>query len=389
MFEQRIKTMKLFFRRIHLYLALAAGLVITSCCLTGALLVFEEELQHAFTPGRYYVMQGVSRVLITQAVDDLRKRVPEAKIGAVKVFADPERTIELSFKKDTKPKKNRGNSKKGPEYNWKAFVNPYTGEIIDFYDVRNSFFYKVMGIHRWLLADDTGKLITGSSTLIFLFIIITGIVLWWPANKNILKARLKLKTDAGWKRTNHDMHIVLGFYASIFLFVFAFTALAWSFKWFNDGIYTVTNSPIKNPEPPKSVVLQGKTKKVGFDIAYAALPIDRQGIVQCTINAPKEDSGVYTLSILRENAAYETATDLYYVDAYTGKVAGSLLFKNRNSGARIRSVFKPLHTGSICGLASKIIACIVALIGAALPLTGYVMWYNRVVKKKRKSLRYG
>jgi uncharacterized iron-regulated membrane protein len=40
--------MKKWFRRIHLYLGLSSGLVIMVSCLTGAMLVFEEEMQHAF-----------------------------------------------------------------------------------------------------------------------------------------------------------------------------------------------------------------------------------------------------------------------------------------------------------------------------------------------------
>ena len=86
--------------------------------------------------------------------------------------------------------------------------------------------------------------------------------------KNILKQRLKIKSAAGWKRLNHDLHIVLGFYTSIFLFVFAFTALAWSFEWFNKGIYKVTASSMKPPEPPTSVYEENK-KPLSFDTAFA------------------------------------------------------------------------------------------------------------------------
>jgi uncharacterized iron-regulated membrane protein len=38
--------MKSFFRTIHLYLSLVSGLFIMTACFTGAVLVFEEELQH-------------------------------------------------------------------------------------------------------------------------------------------------------------------------------------------------------------------------------------------------------------------------------------------------------------------------------------------------------
>jgi uncharacterized iron-regulated membrane protein len=65
-----------------------------------------------------------------------------------------------------------------------------------------------------LLAEDIGKLIVGISTSIFLFILLTGIVLWWPKNIKKLKQRVKLKLSAGWKRINHDLHISIGFFFS-------------------------------------------------------------------------------------------------------------------------------------------------------------------------------
>jgi uncharacterized iron-regulated membrane protein len=372
--------MKVFFRRIHLYLALAAGLVIISCCFTGAILVFEDELKYAFNHKNYYAQPGKERVPLQQIIAIIKEKNHDAKIGSIKIYTDTERTLEINYKLKGD---NKGKKKNGPEYNWKAFANPYTGKIVDVYDVKQSFFFKVLSIHRWLLADDTGKLITGISTLIFLFIIITGIILWWPANKNILKARFKLKTGAGWKRTNHDWHIVLGFYSSIILFVFAFTALAWSFKWFNNGIYVVTNSPLKNPELPKSIVPESETKKAGLDVVFAAVANNIGNAVFYSISAPKEEDGVYNVSVLSSNAPLETAIDMYYVDAYSGQLVGTLLYKNRSIGAKVRAVFKPLHTGSIWGFSSKILALVFAIIGASLPVTGYIMWYNRIWKKKR------
>ena len=64
--------MKKWFRRVHLYLGLSAGLVITVSCFTGALLVFEEELQHAFHKDRYQrskSSQGLSPVCFLNAVE--------------------------------------------------------------------------------------------------------------------------------------------------------------------------------------------------------------------------------------------------------------------------------------------------------------------------------
>lgn len=396
--------MKVFWRRIHLYLGLAAGLVIMVTCLTGAILVFEEELQHASAKERYYVQPTTQRLPLEKLIANLRSKMPKAKVTGVRVYSNAMRTVELSVRPDNKekgkenvkpeePKPEGGKEKDmGKEADKKkeggglrAYANPYTGEIIEVVDNRKTFFFKVMSLHRWLLADDTGKMIVGVSTIIFLFIIITGIILWWPANVRILKQRLKIKTDASFKRVNHDLHLVLGFYSAIFLFVFAFTGLAWSFKWFNDGIYKVTGSPLKNPEPPKSLVLADSVKKIGFDKVLSIISTTQPEVKYYNINAPKEKDEVYMVSVLRNDAAHETATDAYYIDAYSGTIAGKLLFKDRSTGAKVRSTFKPVHTGAIFGTTSKIIALLACLIGFILPVTGIIMWINRAFKKSGKN----
>jgi uncharacterized iron-regulated membrane protein len=266
-----------------------------------------------------------------------------------------------------------------------AFINPYSGQIIELYSYRETFFYTMFSLHRWLLGgdDSIGKTITGVATFIFLFILITGIILWWPRNKAILKQRLKIKTSASWKRLNHDLHIVLGFYSAIFLFIFAFTALAWSFKWFNDGIYTVTNSSPKPAEPPHSVFQAGK-KAINFDSAFIAISKQVSDLQYYSLRAPGDSIGIFTATVLPLTAP-ESAADNYYIDQYSGEIIGSLTFADKNLGQRVRSTFKPVHTGSIYGWPSKIIAFLACFLGVTFPITGTIMWINRLRKKKKPA----
>jgi uncharacterized iron-regulated membrane protein len=414
--------MKIFFRRIHLYLSLAAGLVILIACLTGAMLVFQKEAEQTFHHDRYFVEPSGQRLALQMIVDNVKQKHPKAKINGIKVYNDPERSIEVSIgmsdkgkpgnneqkdHKSTEAAQSASNSKK-PDANVKSkndvkagghktegkgsgltvFVNPYTGKVLETYNARESFFFSVMALHRWLLGsnDSIGKYIMGTATLIFLFILITGIILWWPRTRKIMMQRLRIKSNASWKRFNHDLHLVLGFYSSIFLFIFAFTALAWSFEWFNNGIYKVTNSPIKPPEPPKSVY-QENAKRVGFDAVYLAAQTVYNDVSFYNISAPKDSAAAYTVMALSNQAAYETATDAVYIDQYSGKVLGKQLFSQRSLGARVRSTFRPVHTGSIWGMPSKIISFIVCLMGVTFPITGVIMWLNRTRKKGKAKRR--
>lgn len=378
--------MKIFFRTIHLYLSLAAGLVILVVCFTGAVLVFEKELQMTIYPERYFVTSSNEKVSITKMEQNLQQKVNNAKLTSAKIYADPKRTVELSYNLEKSAKKEGKAGGRGDANNGQAFMNPYTGELISLYSYRKTFFYTMFALHRWLLADDIGKVIVGISTIIFLFILLTGIILWLPKNVKILKQRLTLKWNAGWKRINHDLHIVVGFYTAIFLFIFAFTGLAWSFKWFNDGIYRITGTENKPAKPPLSQ-LGIDSLAISLDEAYTIAKQQRPDAKYYVINAAKGDSAAVAITILSKNAAHERATDQLFVDQYSGTVLGQLKFSDRNLGQRVRSTFYPIHVGSIAGTPGRIIAFLSCLAGVTFPITGVIMWINRLKKKKQQKQR--
>ncbi|MCB2377175.1 PepSY domain-containing protein [Hymenobacter sp. BT635] len=417
--------MKILFRNIHLYLSLASGLVIAIVCFTGGVLVFEKELDQAWHPERFFVTPPASqqRLPLAQLVEAVKATDPKAKVGGVKVYADPKRTVEISLAgapggPGGKPEgsrdggkaeggKARGEQHGGAEHGPKGekggekgkggkggeggrgptvYVNPYTGAVIDKVNYRDTFFFTMMALHRGMVGGAIGKLIVGVSTLMFLFIIGTGIVLWWPATRKAVKQRLTVKWDASFKRLNHDLHIVLGFYSALFLFVFAFTGLAWSFEWFNNGIFAVTSSDSKGPEAPKSTLaLNGAT--LNFDQAYTVARQQTPGALSYGISLPKDSTEAVRVMTTGLDAAYEGATDELYLDQYTGQPLGKLNFEDRNLGQRVRRTFKPVHTGAIFGTPSKIVALVTCLLGVTFPVTGVIMWLNRLRKGKKKELK--
>ncbi|HMI01318.1 MAG TPA: PepSY-associated TM helix domain-containing protein [Pedobacter sp.] len=394
---------KKIFRTIHLYLALAAGLVIMLSCATGAIMVFEEELDHMVNHDRYYVEQKAERLPLDQLLNTAVHQLPKAKTASIKVFSDPGRSVEVALmvpeKKEAgdRGKEKQGGSdrkgeqgkkgEKGPKGGGKpgifVYLDPYNGKVLDVYSKRESFFFQVEMLHRFLLGgqNSIGKLIIGLSTLSFLIITLTGIILWWPKNKNILMQRLKFKTGGSFKRLNHDLHIVTGFYTSIFLLVIIVTGLVMAFAWANKGIYSLTGSSMESPEPSVSVYQPGK-KPVS---AEAALKSPQLANVEFyNLRLPKDSSGIYTVNVLA-NGNSANRTDTYYIDQYSGSVIGQLKFTDKNLGQRIRSYVKPLHTGELFGLPGKVINFILVILTFTFPITGVIMWLNRIKNGKKKG----
>ena len=401
--------MKIFFRNIHLYLSLVSGLVIAVVCFTGGVLVFEKELEQAWHPARYFVERPATapRLSLEQLTAAVRAAKPKARITGLKVYAAPTRTVEFSLagapegQKPAGPRGGRsatdpkaGAGKKGGKEGKGGrgptlFMNPYTATVTGELNYRDSFFYSMMALHRGMVGGEVGKLVVGVSTLLFLFIIGTGLVLWWPATRKALRQRLNVKWSGGWKRLNHDLHIVLGFYASLLLFVFAFTGLAWSFEWFNKGIYAVTNSPLERPEPPVSVAptAAGPAAALKADAALARARQVAPTASYYALQLPQDPDGSIRVATLRPDAAYDNATDETYLDQYSGRVLGSQTYEQRNLGQRVRGLFKPVHTGAIFGWPSKIISLVACLLGFTFPITGTILWLNRLKKARRKAAK--
>jgi len=64
------------------------------------------------------------------------------------------------------------------------------------------------------------------------------------------------------------------------------------------------------------------------------------------------------------------------------------LYPRLSAGEKALRMNFDIHTGQILGLPTKIIAFIACIIGASLPVTGFIIWYNRKwAKKKRKTTK--
>src|SRR5690606_2438711 len=108
---------------------------------------------------------------------------------------------------------------------------------------------------------DLGSVIVGSSVLLFIITLISGLIIWWPKNRKVAIKRLKIDFRSKWKRLNYDLHQVLGFYIFAIALLIASTGLVWSFKWWEASIYWI---------------LDGKHPDKGIATPPASNPSDKQ-----------------------------------------------------------------------------------------------------------------
>ena len=217
--------MKKFFRKAHLWLSVPFGIIISLICFSGAMLVFETEVTEAVRGSSASVEPTSEGPLpIGRLIGEGRKSLPDSvDISGVVIPSSPSSPWQLSL---TKPRRAS------------LYVNQYTGAVIG-PSQRLPFFQTMFGLHRWLLMAPTGKLVVGVSTLLFVVILATGLVVWWPRNKKALLNSLKIDSRHGWRRLWHDLHVAGGVYAVLLLLAMALTGLTWSFEWYRNGFYAL------------------------------------------------------------------------------------------------------------------------------------------------------
>ena len=217
--------MKKALRKIHLWLSVPTGIIITLVCFSGAMLVFEKEITEAIKPELYFVKEAKGEPIpMQQLMEKVEETLPDSvSISGVTVFADSTRTYQVSLSKPRRAS---------------IYVNQYTGEVTGRSE-RLPFFNTMFHLHRWLLGSSSGvgKLLTGICTLVLVFILLTGILMWLTNRNKPLKASLAIHVTKGWERFWHDLHVAGGIYATIFLLAMALTGLTWSFSWYRTGFY--------------------------------------------------------------------------------------------------------------------------------------------------------
>lgn len=361
--------MRKLFVATHKWLSLPVGLIISITCLSGAILVFQDELQEWRSPDRYFVASvGHAPLPLDSLIPMVNRQLTDNQVKDVRIPSDPRRNYAMGLAEGTRIT---------------AYVDPYTAEVKDIYSFRKSPFYIVMSLHRWML-DDTrtwGKYSVGISTLIFVFILISGLIIWFP--KKFKKSKFTIKWRKGTKRLLHDLHTVLGAYAFLLLFIGAVTGLMWSFDWYRNGVFRLFGAEIPE-EKSQGGAGRGEKKAVRPDLSVWQVVADNLAFENPNNEYIRIQDG--SAAVHLKNAPNSRATDKYDFDKATGEITDITYFREQEKSSRVMSWAYALHVGNYWGIWSKILTFIAGLIGATLPLTGYYMWWKKR-KKKRLSLK--
>lgn len=123
-------------------------------------------------------------------------------------------------------------------------ISCLTGALLIMFDWTGADGSAMFRLHRWLMdvpaqrgAMTAGKLIIGISTIAFILVILSGIVMWWQRARVNFTKSLSTPLSAGVNAFVRGWHTSWGMYTALLLLIMAFTGLTWSFGWYRNGFY--------------------------------------------------------------------------------------------------------------------------------------------------------
>lgn len=375
--------------QLHWFLGISAGLVLAIMGVTGALYSFEGEIMRALNPDtlKVEVREGG-----TLAPGELVAKIEAAsgdKVSGLWVENDSGSAARVFF---TPPPGER----RGPM----RFFDPYTGELLG-EPSGQGFFRFVLQLHRWLAMGDTGKQLTGASTLALIFFCLSGLYLRWPRKALSWRTWLTFDWAKKGRAFNWDLHAVAGTWVLLFYLCAALTGLFWSYDWYRSGLNSLLSDAPSGQQRGEGQRGEGRGQRQGgrggeapagpplvvdYDAVWQSV---RQtagpGMVAWNLRLPPAGGQPISVSYLLDDAQHPRASNQIQLDPVSGKVSRHELFTDKSFKAQLLASVYSLHVGEYFGLPGRIL---MMLASAAMPVffvTGWLLYLDR--RRKKRAVR--
>src|SRR5439155_754907 len=155
-------TFRTFWLKAHLYVGLTIGLVLFVVAVSGAALVFEDNIDRARHPALSYVTPGDHLLPLQELIMRVKAAYPAAQLGSVTFPEKPDHSMQVSArsKQDT----------------LSIYINEYTGQVLgdrEAAERETSLARRIHLLHTRLFAGQIGEWIVGVITFLTLFMATT------------------------------------------------------------------------------------------------------------------------------------------------------------------------------------------------------------------------
>jgi uncharacterized iron-regulated membrane protein len=199
--------------QLHLWIGLALGLYILLISVTGSVSVLRPDVHRWFVP-RSVPMEGTK--LTGDALQEaVRRTYPQYEVTNVFERRRPDTPVMVTLQRDGAIVE--------------RLFDPYAARDLGLtYPPITEAIEWVVDLHDNLLTGTTGRTVNGVGALLFLTLVITGAIVWWPGVNRVGHSLVPGK-PAKSARFARRLHNTLGIWLLAFVLIWAVTGVYFSF----------------------------------------------------------------------------------------------------------------------------------------------------------------
>ena len=249
------------------------------------------------------------------------------------------------------------------------------GELLD-----TSFVRTLQDLHFDLLGGRTGRIINGIGAVVLALMCVTGMVIWWPGRSNWRRSLL-IDWRRNWKRINWDLHSAVGFWTVALVLMWAVTGVYFAFpSAFRSTVNQI--SRITRAQTPQSSPREGREPLSWRELVdEAQRQAPGQHVARVVVPSSQQAAFLVQFSPVRPTPLGADLRSVY-LDQYSGVMLMPAAAPAPTAGDVIMAWVAPLHVGNFGGLGIRIAWLVLGLAPPLLFVTGFVMWWTRVVRTR-------
>ncbi|MGJ7526987.1 PepSY-associated TM helix domain-containing protein [Variovorax sp. GB1P17] len=347
--------------KVHRWIGLSLGPILALTALLGAVLVVSQPLDRYAHPAFFVARGAADPAAAALPLEALRQRIL-AEFGPDTNFTlrpprEPGQTLWVLV---------RG------KWDGTLYLDPATGAEQGRRGTEEGFYNLAYKLHNSLLLDSTGKGILAFVALAYLFLLVTGLVLWWPTR---WPPSLRIVLNRGLLRGLFDLHRTGGAVLGLLIAVSVATGAYMAWRPLGDFISTALGQqPVKPPAiakggasgprlPLDELVARAQQVYPGQPIGYVLVPgkADRPVRVRFRLSDDPHPNGISSA----------------WLNPVSGEVLAARKWQDLDTGNGMVAVIFPLHTGELGGVAHQVVTALLGLALGGLGFSGIWLWWRR------------
>lgn len=348
-----------FLFKIHSFSGLLSGIFVIAMSLSGAMLVFHDELAGLQYPS-VVTIDNKPLLPVDSCYRSLQKQYAHAQISSCNLAHTIDEPFiftvyDSSFQNGTQ--------------SMQVFIHPQTGEILKFRsggkDFGNNFIGWLSIFHNSFHLKKKGEWLLGFFGIIFLVSIITGVILYRKSIFSVLLFRKYMFRKA-------NLHQLIGVYAILFNLVIGITGVWMQRYVFKKDFYATEQkyTPMLTPSAPLSFSIDNALNNV-----YAQYTAFTGHVIYFAPNK-KRKTAVYGSNATNTFIHNKKLADAIFLDS-TGRIIKTAFVNDIAVESRYDIINAQIHYGRYGGWPVKLLYSLFGLTGGLLSITGFIFWGRR------------